>query len=225
MQDCGAGALKHSAMQPAWYLGLSGWIGVLPPPGLGELLPSFQYCTGLMPSSALLPLSAHARTEIYAGVAEKHMLWVSKLHASSVLSAAEQWLRSAATPISARPDGTVYAEQEVANLSDPCPVHGDSLGFHDPHIWETTVKLALADTPSFTTYKEDNSEMSAPGFGVAGPRMPSAHLVPVNVLDEQTWNGVILSGKHIWSPCSSFCPLLQPSTLVARLLSAVLLPS
>lgn len=45
---------------------------------------------------------------------------------------------------SVRPDGTVYAEQEVANLSDPVQFMVTARGLHDAHIWETTVKLALA---------------------------------------------------------------------------------
>ncbi|GLD71678.1 cadherin-4-like protein [Lates japonicus] len=48
---------------------------------------------------------------------------------------------------SVRPDGTVYAEQEVANLSDPVQFMVTARGLHDPHIWETTVKLALAGHP------------------------------------------------------------------------------
>lgn len=45
---------------------------------------------------------------------------------------------------SVRTDGTVYAEQEVANLSEPVQFMVTARGLHDPHIWETTVKLALA---------------------------------------------------------------------------------
>lgn len=48
---------------------------------------------------------------------------------------------------SVRPDGTVYAEQEVANLSEPVQFMVTARGLHDPHIWETTVKLALAGHP------------------------------------------------------------------------------
>uniref|UniRef100_A0A3Q3XDB4 Cadherin-4 n=1 Tax=Mola mola TaxID=94237 RepID=A0A3Q3XDB4_MOLML len=48
---------------------------------------------------------------------------------------------------SVRPDGTVYAEQEVANLSEPVQFMVTAQGLHDPHIWETTVKLALAGHP------------------------------------------------------------------------------
>ncbi|KAE8298039.1 Cadherin-4 Retinal cadherin [Larimichthys crocea] len=48
---------------------------------------------------------------------------------------------------SIRPDGTVYAEQEVANLSEPVQFMVTARGLHDPHIWETTVKLALAGHP------------------------------------------------------------------------------
>lgn len=44
---------------------------------------------------------------------------------------------------SVRPDGSVYAEQEVANLSEPIQFMVTARGGHDPHIWETTVKLAL----------------------------------------------------------------------------------
>ncbi|MED6242658.1 hypothetical protein ATANTOWER_007825 [Ataeniobius toweri] len=43
-----------------------------------------------------------------------------------------------------RPDGSVYTEQEVANLSEPVQFMVTAWGLHDPHIWETTVKLALA---------------------------------------------------------------------------------
>ncbi|XP_037535052.1 cadherin-4 [Nematolebias whitei] len=45
---------------------------------------------------------------------------------------------------SVRSDGTVYAEQDVANLSEPVQFMVTARGLHDPHIWETTVKLALA---------------------------------------------------------------------------------
>jgi len=45
---------------------------------------------------------------------------------------------------SVRPDGTVYTEQEVANLSEPVQFMVTARGLHDSHIWETTVKLALA---------------------------------------------------------------------------------
>ncbi|XP_068172386.1 cadherin-4 [Antennarius striatus] len=48
---------------------------------------------------------------------------------------------------SVRPDGTVYTEQEVANLSEPVQFMVTAKGLHDPHIWETTVKLALAGHP------------------------------------------------------------------------------
>ncbi|KAM9524234.1 cadherin-4-like isoform 2-T2 [Salvelinus alpinus] len=48
---------------------------------------------------------------------------------------------------SVRPDGSVYAEQEVANLSEPVQFMVTARGGHDPHIWETTVKLALAGHP------------------------------------------------------------------------------
>lgn len=48
---------------------------------------------------------------------------------------------------SVRPDGTVYAEQEVANLSEPVQFMVTAQGLHDPHVWETTVKLALAGHP------------------------------------------------------------------------------
>lgn len=50
---------------------------------------------------------------------------------------------------SVQPDGSVYAEQDVANLSEPVQfmvtARGHSL---ETHIWETTVKLALAGHPS-----------------------------------------------------------------------------
>lgn len=48
---------------------------------------------------------------------------------------------------SVRPDGTVYAEQEVANLSEPVQFMVTAQGLRDPHVWETTVKLALAGHP------------------------------------------------------------------------------
>lgn len=48
---------------------------------------------------------------------------------------------------SVRPDGSVYAEQELANLSEPVQFMVTARGFHDAHIWETTVKLALAGHP------------------------------------------------------------------------------
>lgn len=48
---------------------------------------------------------------------------------------------------SVRPDGTVYAEQEVANLSEPVQFMVTARGLRDLHIWETTVKLALAGHP------------------------------------------------------------------------------
>lgn len=48
---------------------------------------------------------------------------------------------------SVRPDGTVYAEQDVANLSEPVQFMVTAQGLHDPHVWETTVKLALAGHP------------------------------------------------------------------------------
>eukprot|EP00064_Thunnus_orientalis_P009418 superscaffoldBa00001196_g9442 len=48
---------------------------------------------------------------------------------------------------SVRPDGMVYAEQEVANLSEPVQFMVTARGLHDPRIWETTVKLALAGHP------------------------------------------------------------------------------
>lgn len=48
---------------------------------------------------------------------------------------------------SVRPDGSVYAKQELANLSEPVQFMVTARGLHDPHIWETTVKLALAGHP------------------------------------------------------------------------------
>lgn len=48
---------------------------------------------------------------------------------------------------SVRPDGSVYAEQDVANLSEPVQFMVTAQGLHEPHIWETTVKLALAGHP------------------------------------------------------------------------------
>ena len=46
-----------------------------------------------------------------------------------------------------RPDGSVYAEQELGNLSEPVEFMVTARALHDPHIWETTVKLALAGHP------------------------------------------------------------------------------
>ncbi|XP_041946291.1 cadherin-4 [Alosa sapidissima] len=50
---------------------------------------------------------------------------------------------------SVQPDGSVYAEKDVANLTEPVQfmvtARGRSL---EAHIWETTVKLALAGHPS-----------------------------------------------------------------------------
>ncbi|KAM7423267.1 hypothetical protein PAMA_011017 [Pampus argenteus] len=46
-----------------------------------------------------------------------------------------------------RPDGMVYAEQELANLSEPVQFMVTARALHDPHIWETTVKLAPAGHP------------------------------------------------------------------------------
>lgn len=48
---------------------------------------------------------------------------------------------------SVKPDGTVYTQQEVANLSEPVQFMVTARGLHDPRIWETTVKLALAGHP------------------------------------------------------------------------------
>lgn len=48
---------------------------------------------------------------------------------------------------SVRPDGTVFTQQEVANLSEPVQFMVTARGLHDPHIWETTVKLALSGHP------------------------------------------------------------------------------
>lgn len=45
------------------------------------------------------------------------------------------------------PDGAVYAEQDVSNLSEPVQFMVTARGLHDPHMWETTVKLALAGHP------------------------------------------------------------------------------
>lgn len=48
---------------------------------------------------------------------------------------------------SVRPDGSVYTEQEVANLSEPVQFMVTAQGLHEQRIWETTVKLALAGHP------------------------------------------------------------------------------
>uniref|UniRef100_A0AAV2M600 Cadherin-4 n=1 Tax=Knipowitschia caucasica TaxID=637954 RepID=A0AAV2M600_KNICA len=48
---------------------------------------------------------------------------------------------------SVRSDGSVYTAQEVANLSEPVQFMVTAKGKHDPHIWETTVKLALTGHP------------------------------------------------------------------------------
>lgn len=45
------------------------------------------------------------------------------------------------------PDGTVYTEQDVSNLSEPVQFMVTAKGPHDPRVWETTVKLALAGHP------------------------------------------------------------------------------
>lgn len=48
---------------------------------------------------------------------------------------------------SVRPDGSLYAEQDVTNLTEPIQfmvTARDSVG---KYIWETTVKLALAGHP------------------------------------------------------------------------------
>uniref|UniRef100_A0AAY4EAA2 Cadherin-4 n=1 Tax=Denticeps clupeoides TaxID=299321 RepID=A0AAY4EAA2_9TELE len=53
---------------------------------------------------------------------------------------------------SVRPDGSIYTEQEVANLSEPVQFMVTAKGHNlDLHIWETTVKLALAGHPSSTS--------------------------------------------------------------------------
>nr|XP_054587001.1 cadherin-4 isoform X2 [Nothobranchius furzeri] len=75
-----------------------------------------------------------------------------KLHGQSILKvkfedcqrSREVGFVSSDPKFSVRPDGTVYAEQEVANLSEPVQFMLTARGLHDPHIWETTVKLALA---------------------------------------------------------------------------------
>lgn len=46
-----------------------------------------------------------------------------------------------------RPNGTVYAEQDVSNLSEPVQFMVTAKGLHEPRVWETTVKLALAGHP------------------------------------------------------------------------------
>ncbi|XP_049327617.1 cadherin-4 isoform X2 [Astyanax mexicanus] len=43
-----------------------------------------------------------------------------------------------------RPDGSLYAQREVTNLSEPIQFMVTAQGSKDTHIWETTVKLALA---------------------------------------------------------------------------------
>lgn len=48
---------------------------------------------------------------------------------------------------SVRADGSVYTEQEVANLSEPVQFMVTAQGLHEQRIWETTVKLALAGHP------------------------------------------------------------------------------
>ncbi|XP_030230059.1 cadherin-4 isoform X2 [Gadus morhua] len=45
---------------------------------------------------------------------------------------------------SVRSDGSVYVEQEVANLSKPVQFMVTARGLRDTRIWETTVKLAVA---------------------------------------------------------------------------------
>lgn len=46
-----------------------------------------------------------------------------------------------------RHDGTVYTVQDVSNLSEPVQFMVTAKGLHDPRVWETTVKLALAGHP------------------------------------------------------------------------------
>lgn len=46
-----------------------------------------------------------------------------------------------------RPNGTVYTEQDVSNLSEPVQFMVTAMELHDPRVWETTVKLALAGHP------------------------------------------------------------------------------
>uniref|UniRef100_A0A4W4FH08 Cadherin-4 n=1 Tax=Electrophorus electricus TaxID=8005 RepID=A0A4W4FH08_ELEEL len=42
------------------------------------------------------------------------------------------------------PDGSLYAERDVANLSEPVQFMVTARGSKESHIWETTVKLAIA---------------------------------------------------------------------------------
>uniref|UniRef100_A0A674MWW4 Cadherin-4 n=1 Tax=Takifugu rubripes TaxID=31033 RepID=A0A674MWW4_TAKRU len=46
-----------------------------------------------------------------------------------------------------RHDGMVYAVQDVSNLSEPVQFMVTAKGLHEPRVWETTVKLALAGHP------------------------------------------------------------------------------
>eukprot|EP00066_Takifugu_rubripes_P023194 XP_011612460.1 PREDICTED: cadherin-4-like [Takifugu rubripes] len=46
-----------------------------------------------------------------------------------------------------RHDGTVYTVQDVSNLSEPVQFMVTAKGLHEPRVWETTVKLALAGHP------------------------------------------------------------------------------
>lgn len=78
---------------------------------------------------------------------------------------------------SVQPDGSVYVEQDVANLSEPVQfmvtARGRSL---ETHIWETTVKLALAGHPSQVRLcsKWPKVQMPRPGHAQVGqcPKVP-----------------------------------------------------
>ncbi|XP_060766349.1 cadherin-4 isoform X1 [Neoarius graeffei] len=48
---------------------------------------------------------------------------------------------------SVRPDGSLYAEQDVTNLSEPVQFMVTAQGSKNTQIWETTVKLAIAGHP------------------------------------------------------------------------------
>ncbi|KAJ3602146.1 hypothetical protein NHX12_029905, partial [Muraenolepis orangiensis] len=67
-----------------------------------------------------------------------------KLRFESCLRGREVSFVSSDPGLSVRSDGSVYVEQEVANLSEPVQFMVTARGLRDPRIWETTVKLAVA---------------------------------------------------------------------------------
>ncbi|CAL8379871.1 unnamed protein product [Boreogadus saida] len=64
---------------------------------------------------------------------------------------------------SVRSDGSVYVEQEVANLSEPVQFMVTARGLRDTRIWETTVKLAVAGhAPSIPLTQQQRRHGSSP---------------------------------------------------------------